>query len=93
MATARTLDERLDKIDAQLEAISAAVIKGFDRIDRALEAKADKEDVMRLLSAIDSFAKRLEVDGDERVVMGHQLERLDKWVHELAEKIGIVLSA
>ncbi len=29
---------------------------------------------------------------DERLVMGHQLDRLDKWTHELANKIGHTLA-
>jgi hypothetical protein len=65
----------------------------FDRIDKALEDKANKRDVERLLDAVDAFAKRQELNDDERIVMAHQLERLDKWVHELATKMGVSLSA
>lgn len=64
----------------------------FDRIDSTLEIKAEKEDINRLFNLVDSFAKRQEIDEDERLVMGHQLERLDKWVHDLADKIGFSLS-
>ncbi len=66
--------------------------KRFDSIDQALENKADKQDVQKLIDAIDAFAKRQEIDDEERLVMAHQLERLDKWVHELADKIGVSLS-
>lgn len=64
----------------------------FDRIDQALEGGADKKDVERILDALDAYAKRQEIDEDERLVMAHQLERLDKWVHELADKIGVTLA-
>ena len=67
--------------------------KRFDQIDKTLETKADKLDVERLLKAVDAFAKRQEVDEEERLVMCHQLERLDQWVHQLAAKIGVELSA
>jgi hypothetical protein len=33
----------------------------FDRIDNTLEKKADKQDVERLLGAVDAFAKRQEI--------------------------------
>lgn len=36
--------------------------------------------------------KRLEIDEDERIVMGHQLDRLHKWTMELAGKIGHTLN-
>ena len=65
----------------------------FDRIDKALENKAEKLDVERILGALDALAKRQEIDEEERLVMGHQLERLDRWVHQLADKIGVQLSA
>jgi hypothetical protein len=52
--------------------------KRFDSIDKTLEDKANKQDVKKLLDAVDSFAKRQEIDEDERLVMAHQLERLDK---------------
>jgi hypothetical protein len=64
----------------------------FDRIDKALEKKAEKSDVERILGALDAFAKRQEIDEEERLVMGHQLERLNQWVHQLAGKIGVELS-
>lgn len=60
----------------------------FDRIDTVLEKKADKEDIERLFGMVDSFAKRQEISDDERLVMVHQLDRLDRWTHELANKIG-----
>lgn len=65
----------------------------FDRLDKALEMKADKLDMERVLNAIGALAKRQEIDEEERLVMGHQLERLDHWVHQLADKIGVELSA
>lgn len=66
--------------------------KRFDRIDQNLEHKADKDDMQRVFGALDSFAKRQEISDDERLVMGHQLERLDRWTHELVKKIGYELS-
>lgn len=34
------------------------------------------------------FAKKKEISDDERLVMGHQLDGMDRWVHEIADKIG-----
>src|SRR6266702_4500414 len=64
----------------------------FNRIDKALEKKAEKLDVERILNAVDALAKRQEINDEERLVMGHQLERLNTWVHQLAAKIGVELS-
>jgi hypothetical protein len=64
----------------------------FDKIDRSLEQKSNNEDMQRALGLLDAFAKRQEISDDERLVMGHQLERLDRWTHELARKISYKLS-
>lgn len=65
----------------------------FDKIDQTLARKADAADVDRALQLLDKILKQQEIDDDERRVMGHQLDRLDRWVHELADKIGYTLSA
>ena len=57
-----------------------------------LDEKASNKDMQRVLNILDSLAKRQEISDDERLVMGHQLERLDRWTHELAKKIGYTLS-
>jgi hypothetical protein len=64
----------------------------FDKIDKALEEKASHNDMQRVLGLLDELAKRHEISDDERLVMGHQLERLDRWTHDLAKKIGYELS-
>lgn len=64
----------------------------FDKIDKSLEEKASTADMQRVLGLLDEVAKRQEISDDERLVMGHQLERLNRWTHELAKKIGYELS-
>ena len=44
-----TSEERFDKIDDQLERISTALIKGFDRINKTLETKANSADLQTAL--------------------------------------------
>ncbi len=82
-------EKRFDKIDSQLDKIVSAVAKGFNDIDKALESKASSEDMQRILSLIDSFAKRLEISDDERLVMANQLTRLHDWVEKAAERIDL----
>ena len=50
----------------------------FDKVDKALEEKASKADMQRVLGLLDELARRVEISDDERLVMGHQLERLDR---------------
>lgn len=64
----------------------------FDKIDVQFENMATKEDIQKILTTLDSLSKRVEINDDERLVIGHQLERLDRWTHELADKIGYKLA-
>ncbi len=65
----------------------------FRSIGKALEQTATKEEMQKVLGLLDALVKRQEINDDERLVIGHQLDRLDKWTHELADKIGHKLAA
>ena len=62
----------------------------FDKIDEKFEKQALRFD--RLDNMIDELLKKQEINEEERLVIGHQLDRLDKWTHELANKIGYKLT-
>ena len=89
----KKFDKQFDEINKQLDRIVTVVVTGFDRIDKALDTKADRADLERVYDLLDKIAKKQEIDDDERLVMGHQLDRLDRWVHEVARKIGYELAA
>jgi archaellum component FlaC len=72
-------DERFTSLEARMGSVEK-------------ELKAEREEIQRIFTYLDSIEKQLEISEQERLVMGHQLERLDKWVHELAGKIGYKLS-
>jgi len=81
--------EPFDKIDKQLEHVTGAVVKGFDRLDKALETKASNKDMQTVLGLLDTLAKRQEISDDERPVMSHQLTRLHEWVEQAADRIDL----
>jgi uncharacterized protein YdcH (DUF465 family) len=62
----------------------------FDKVDTQFEKVANRFDSLDKM--IDKVIKGQEIADDERLVMGHQLDRLDRWVHEVADKIGYKLS-
>jgi hypothetical protein len=67
--------------------------KRFDVVDQTLNDTATKQDVHQILKRLDSIEKQLEISDDERLVMGHQLDRLNRWMHEVANKIDYKLKA
>ncbi len=82
-------EKRFDKIDQQLDRIATAVVKGFDRIDKALEKRASTTDMQKVLGLLDSIAKRQEISDDERLVMAYQLTQLHDWVEQAAKRIDL----
>ena len=73
------LDEKFSKIETKL--------------DKLEENKADRSDVNNLLNAIDAYAKKADTYFQEMVVLAYKVDRLEKWILQVAEKVGINLKA
>ena len=82
--------DRFDERFARLELRMDRLEKRMDNLER--EVAEIKQDIRRLYDLAEKIIKQQEVSEQERLVMGHQLNRLDAWVHELAEKIGVKLT-
>ena len=61
----------------------------FDKIDKALESKANNADAQSALGLLDMLVKRQEISDDERLVMSHQLTLLHEWIEEAAKRIDL----
>ena len=79
-------------------------IKGLKQeiIEAAMEVFATREEIdqrfneMRqdfstLQSAVDRYAKRADAYFQEMVALSHQVKRHERWIQQLAEKLGIKL--
>lgn len=62
------------------------------KLDNVSDGMSTKQDIHSVLSRFDSIEKQLEISEDERLVVGYQLDRLNRWVHDLADKIGYKLT-
>ena len=52
---------------------------------------ATKEDINKVLTAVDSYAKKADAYFQEMLMLAHKVDRLEKWVSEIAKKVGIKL--
>lgn len=50
-----------------------------------------KEDFIELQTSIDVYAKKADTYFQEMVVLSHKVERLEKWLQKVADKVGIKL--
>ena len=66
------------------------------------EVFATKEDLMQmkeeirkdysdLLSSVDAYAKKADTFFQEMVMLTHKVDRHEKWIQQIAEKLGIKL--
>jgi len=60
----------------------AGVDKRFDEM---------KFDFNNLLTAVDSYAQKADTYFQEMVMVSHKVDRHEKWLLEIAEKLGIKL--
>ena len=63
----------------------------FTKIESALAVKADKADIQNLLDAIDGYAQKADTFFQEMVMLSHKVDRHEKWIREIAKKLGVEL--
>lgn len=50
-----------------------------------------RKDFSGLQSSVDAYAQKADTYFQEMVVLAHKVDRHEKWLHQLAEKLGIKL--
>jgi hypothetical protein len=71
------LDERFDKVEIRIGNLEDRVGSGFNHLQ----------------SAVDGIAKSMDRFETEHIAMKSQLSRHEQWIQQLADKLGVTLSA
>ena len=50
-----------------------------------------RTDFFKLQEAVDAYAKKADTYFQEMVMLAHKVERHEKWIKQIAEKLGIKL--
>ena len=50
-----------------------------------------RQDFGVLQTSVDNYAKRADTYFQEMVMLSHKVDRLDKWIHQIAQKVKIEL--
>lgn len=61
----------------------------FTRIDKRFDEV--KDDFVSLQTSVDTYAKKADAYFQEMVMLAHKVDKLEKWIHQIAEKVGIKL--
>jgi uncharacterized protein YukE len=88
------MDERLEKLDSQLERVAAAIVKGFDEAKQDRQAIRDevKQTIDIYARAVDAYAKQSETYMQEMLALGNKVDRLEKQIEQIAEHLHLKLS-
>ena len=89
-----TMDERLDKIDAQLERMATAIVKGFSETNSKVDAVETnlKGQIDIYARAVDAYAKQSETYMQEMLALGSKVDRLEKQIEQIAEHLHLKLA-
>lgn len=61
-------------------------------LKEAVSNLSTKEDFDKLLTAVDAYAQKADTYFQEMVMLSHKVDRHEKWIQQLAEKLGIKLA-
>jgi len=61
----------------------------FIRIDQRFDEA--KKDFVDLQTSVDAYAKKADIYFQEMIMLVHEVDRHEKWIKQIAEKLGIKL--
>lgn len=66
--------------------------KEFDKINARLEQTATRKELDTLTNAVDAYAKQADTYMQEMLALSHKVDRLERWINQIAEKTGVRLT-
>ena len=92
------VDKKFYEVDSKFDEVYKKMGKGFANVDMRFdevhkEISELKESFNTLQIAVDGYAKKADDYFQEMVVLSHKVDRIERWVLQLAEKVGVQLKA
>ncbi len=84
------LDEKFNKIDGRFNTLPEVFVTK-DEFNSAINLLSTKEDLNNLMTAVDAYAKKADAFFQELVMLSRKVDRHEKWLLQIAEKLGIKL--
>ena len=91
------INERFEKVDERFEKVDEKFDKLFEifatkeDLKEAIKNLSTKEDFRDLQTSVDAYAQKADTYFQKMVMLSHKVDRLEKWVIQIAEKVGIKL--
>ena len=89
----KNIDTRFDKIELALQNQAKAILRNTDDISIIKETMATKDDIQKIITAIDSFAQKSQDVERKAIVNTHRIIELEDNFKEHDRRIGALESA
>jgi len=84
------LDGKFGKIDKQFKALPDIFITKEEAVTKS-DFEDLRADFRELQKTVDAYATKADAFFQELVMLSHKVDRHEKWLHQIAEKLGIKL--
>ena len=84
------LDKKFEKIEERFKRLFDIFATKED-LKKSVANLSTKEDFNNLLNAVDAYAKKADTYFQEMVALSHKIDRHEKWIQQLADKLGVKL--
>jgi len=84
------VDERFKEVDERFDRLFSVFATKED-LERAIQGLSTKEDFNNLLAAVDAYTKKADTYFQEMIMLSHKVDRNEKWILQLAQKLGVKL--
>lgn len=83
------------RLDKKMDGGFDVVLREISRSEKKINLRIDELDASfnELQGAVDSYAKKADTYFQEMAMLAHKVDRLEKWILQLAEKAGLRLKS
>ena len=61
------------------------------KLDNQSENMATKKDIDQLRNSVDAYAKKVDDYTQEMLMLAHKVDRLERWINQIAARTGVQL--
>jgi septation ring formation regulator EzrA len=86
------IDERFETTDSRLNDLANGLQSVNDHLGAVKQDLRDlRDDFVKLQDGVDGYAKKADIYFQEMLMFAGKVDRHEKWLHQVAEKLGLKL--
>ena len=84
------VNKKFEKVDERFDKLFD-IFATKDDLNKAVVNLSTKEDFVNLQTSVDAYAQKADVYFQEMVMLAHKVDRHEKWILRIAEKLELKL--